>query len=128
MAEQIIDQFIAALGQLEAERELEPLVALFAEDCEVGNVLTKDKLQGRDGAQEFWKNYRDTFGAVRSTFRNRIIADAHAALEWTTAGSAKGGDQIEYSGVSILEIEGDKISRFHAYFAPQELGEQISAA
>jgi limonene-1,2-epoxide hydrolase len=29
--------------------------------------------------------------------------------------------------MSILEIEGDKITRFHAYFDPNKLGKQIVA-
>jgi hypothetical protein len=30
--------------------------------------------------------------------------------------------------VSILETDGDKITRFHAYFNPNKLGKQIVAA
>ena len=37
----------------------------------------------------------------------------------------KNGHEISYEGVSILEVEGDKISRFFAYFDPRKLGKQI---
>ena len=71
MSEQIAKRFIEALGKLEAGRELEELVRLFAPDAEVGNVVSPEKFHGQEGAREFWgAKYRDTFGEVRSTFRN----------------------------------------------------------
>ncbi len=35
------------------------------------------------------------------------------------------GHDFEYEGVSILEVDADKITRFHAYFNPTKLGKQI---
>ena len=125
-SEQTAERFVEALGRLEVGRDLETLVALFAEDCEVGNVVSPEKFAGPEGAREFWAKYRDTFGEVRSTFRNRVYAGGRAALEWTTRGTAAGGAPFEYDGVSILEIEGGRITRFKAYFNPEALGRQVS--
>lgn len=125
MAEHVADQFVEALGKLEAGREVEALVSIFAENCEVGNIISPEKFQGREGAREFWAKYRDTFGEVRSTFRNVIITDGHAALEWTTEGTSSGGDPIRYDGVSILETDGAQIVRFRAYFDAGDLGRQV---
>lgn len=62
---------------------------------------------------------------MRSEFRNIFADEAGlAALEWTTEGISH-GDTVSYDSVSILEIEGDKISRFGAYFDPRRLTEQI---
>ncbi len=124
MAENTAKNFIDALGKLESERDLETIVNLFSEDCKVGNVVTDDK---NIGAKEFWKSYRDNFDEVRSTFRNEIITDKTTALEWTTRGTTGEGHEFEYDGVSVLEIGGDKITRFHAYFDPNKLGKQIAA-
>lgn len=112
MAENTAKNFIDALGKLESDRDLETIVNLFSEDCQVGNVVTDDK---NIGAKEFWKSYRDSFDEVRSTFRNEIITDQTTALEWTTRGTTGKGHEFEYDGVSILEISDDKITRFHAY-------------
>ncbi len=124
MAENTAKNFIDALGKLEAERDLETIVGLFSDDCEIGNVVTEDK---NIGAKEFWTSYRESFGEVRSTFKNEIITDSTAALEWTTSGTTGSGHEFEYEGVSVLEIDGDKITRFHAYFDPNKLGKQIVA-
>ncbi len=125
MSEQIAKQFIAALGKLEAERDLETIASLFAEDAQIDNVTSVAGKQGKGGAKEFWRVYRATFEEMKSTFRNELMTDGRAALEWTTKGSGKAGHEIEYEGVSILEIEGDKITRFYAYFDPRKLGRQL---
>lgn len=119
------EKFIEALNKLESERDLETIVSLFAENCKVGNVVASEDFKGAEGAREFWQNYRQTFGEVKSEFHNRIISDGAAALEWTTTGTSSDGAEIEYDGVSILETEGDKITRFYAYFDPHRLGDQI---
>ena len=126
MSEQIAKRFIEALGKLEAGRELEELVRLFAPDAEVGNVVSPDKFRGQEGAREFWgAKYRDTFGEVRSTFRNIFAAGDRVALEWTTEGTANDGTPLKYDGVSILEIDGGQIKRFRAYFDAGALGRQL---
>ena len=124
MAKELAKQFIDALHKLEADRDLETIVGLFSEDCEIGNVVTEDK---DIGVKEFWTSYRESFGEVESTFRNEIITDDVTALEWTTSGTSGEGHEFKYDGVSILEIEADKITRFHAYFDPNKLGKQIVA-
>ena len=126
MSEQITKKFIEALGRLEAERDLESMVGLFAPDCEVGNVVSPEKFHGPAGAREFWgAKYRDTFGEVRSEFRNVFADETRAALEWTTEGTASDGTPIHYDGVSILEIDGGLITRFRAYFDAGALGRQL---
>ena len=80
---------------------------------------------GHDGLREFWTSYRATFGEMKSEFRNVFADDSgHAALEWTTTGTSN-GDSVSYEGVSILEIEDGKVSRFYAYFNPAHLTEQV---
>ena len=127
MSEQTAKKFIEALGRLEGGREVEAIVRLFAHDCEVGNVISPEKFQGRDGAREFWSaKYRDTFGEVRSTFRNVFATENRAALEWTTEGTASDGTPVGYDGVSILETDGEMITRFRAYFDAGGLGRQLT--
>jgi len=124
MAENAARNFVDALGKLESDRDLDTICGLFSEDCEVGNVVTDDK---NIGAREFWNSYRETFDKVHSTFRNEIITNGVTALEWTTSGTNSDGHEFKYEGVSILETDGERITRFHAYFNPNKLGKQIVA-
>ncbi|MGI8654238.1 MAG: nuclear transport factor 2 family protein [Pyrinomonadaceae bacterium] len=126
MSQKIADKFIEALHKLEESRDLETITGVFAEDAEVGNIVAPEKFNGRGGAREFWTKYRDTFGEVHSTFRNIIVTDNSAALEWTTEGTTNGGAPIKYEGVSVLETKEDAITRFRAYFDAGNLGRQVA--
>lgn len=127
MTEKTAENFIEALRELEANENIEQITSLFASDAKIGNAAMAENSHERQiNAREFWTNYRRTFGEVKSEFRNKIISENAAALEWTTEGTSKDGEPISYEGVSILETEGEKISRFFAYFNPGALGRQIS--
>ena len=126
MAKHIAEKFIGALTELESDHNVELIVALFADDCEVGNVIVSEKFRGIEGARLFWTNYRATFKDVCSIFQKEIYSGNDAALEWTTEGKSKNGRKIKYEGVGILETKDEKITRFCAYFDPKTLGRQIT--
>jgi ketosteroid isomerase-like protein len=124
MSKEVADNFVEALRKLEEDRDVEALVKIHTEDCEVGNVSVPGSFKGQDGLREFWTEYRKTFGEIKSTFRNVFATEEGAALEWTTEGTSD-GDSVSYAGVSILEIEGDKVRRFMAYFDTRNLTPQV---
>ena len=124
MSQQVADDFVEALRKLEEDRDVEDLVRIHAEDCEVGNVSVSETFRGHKGLREFWTEYRKTFDEMKSTFRNVFATEEGAALEWTTEGTSN-GDSVSYDGVSILEIKGGKVHRFIAYFDTRDLTPQI---
>ena len=124
MSKEVADNFVEALRKLEEDRDVEALVKIHTEDCEVGNVSVPGSFKGQDGLCEFWTEYRKTFGEIKSTFRNVFATEEGAALEWTTEGTSD-GDNVSYAGVSILEIEGDKVRRFMAYFDTRDFTPQV---
>ena len=126
MSEEIAHKFIEALRTLEDSKDVEPLAALYTDAAAVGNVLAPDKFHGKDGARQFWTEYRGTFETAKSTFRNVVVGSGNAALEWTTEGTAAEGHPFTYSGVTVLEIDGDSVTRSSAYFDPKALGRQIA--
>ena len=125
VSQEVADRFVEALRKLEEDRDVEALVEVHTDDCDVGNVAVPKTFSGHEGLREFWTSYRDTFGEMKSEFRNVFADDAgHAALEWNTSGDANGKD-VSYNGVSLLEIQEDKVSRFRAYFDPRTVNEQV---
>jgi hypothetical protein len=124
MSREVADNFVAALWELEENEDVEPLVEIHTEDCEVGNVSVPETFNDHEGLREFWTSYRSTFGEMKSKFRNVIATEEGAALEWTTTGTSN-GDSVSYDGVSVLEIEGDKVRRFMAYFDTRHLTRQV---
>ena len=126
MSKELTENFVSALKELERDGNVEVMVPLFAVECEIGNAALKDTLKGTDGMREFWTNYRGTFAELESTFRNRIVSNGTSALEWETTGRSADGEEIRYKGVSVFEHDGEKITRFFAYFDPAHLGKQIT--
>lgn len=125
MSQEVADRFVEALRKLEQDRDVEALVEIHTEDCDVGNVAVPRTFSGHDGLREFWTGYRDTFGDMKSEFRNVFADEAgHAALEWNTSAEAN-GNEVSYDGVSLLEIEEGKVNRFRAYFDPRTVNEQV---
>jgi len=125
MSKEMADTFVAGLHKLEESRDAESLVALYADESEIGNIVAPEKFKGQAGAREFWTKYRDTFGEAHSEFRNIFATEDRAALEWHTTGTSTNGEPVEYEGVTLLEIEGDRITRSRAYFNAGALGRQI---
>ncbi len=125
VSREVAEKFVEALRSLEEERDVDALVEIHTDNCDVGNVAVPRTFSGHDGLREFWTGYRDTFGEMRSEFRNVFADEAgHAALEWNTTGEANGKD-VSYDGVSLLEIEDGKVSRFRAYFDPRSVSTQV---
>jgi len=125
MSEEVAKKFIEALRILEETKDAGPLTALYVGNAVAGNLIAPDQFHGSDGARTFWTEYRGTFETAKSTFRNVIAGDGSAALEWTTEGVGFDGQPFIYSGVTVLEIEGNHIKRSSAYFDPEALGRQL---
>jgi ketosteroid isomerase-like protein len=126
MTQEVAYRFIEALNALEEEGEVEPIVATFAEACEIGTPINPDKLHGKARAREFWTGYRTAFRNIHSTFRNIVIGDNSIALEWTASGVSKAGREFHYDGVSILDTAGPRITHFRTYFDSRVMHEQMT--
>lgn len=75
MCREVAERFVEALRTLEEERDVEPLVEIHAEDCEVGNVSVPGTFTGHEGLRKFWSSYRRTFGEMGSSFRNVFASE-----------------------------------------------------
>ena len=118
MAASDAQRFIEALRRLEEAKDAESIVTLFDDRAELSNPVQTKALKGRDGARQFWDTYRGSFQEIHSEFRNVAATDGCALLEWSSRGRALDGTPVEYDGVSVLEFEDGKVSRFRAYFDP----------
>ncbi|MGE7369320.1 nuclear transport factor 2 family protein [Neorhizobium sp. NPDC001467] len=116
----IAQTFIDALARLEAERDVDAIANLFADDAEISNPLVQHRDGGRQAAKTFWSQYRAAFGEIRSEFRAVKEVEGMAFLEWTSKG-AMDGKPFEYGGVSVLESDGDRITAFRTYFDTRKL-------
>ncbi|MFW6059659.1 MAG: nuclear transport factor 2 family protein [Phycisphaeraceae bacterium] len=116
MASETTDQFIDALHRLERERDVDAIAALFADDAELMNAARISVPRGEGGVRKFWRAYRQAFDDIHSQFTSVKEGEGFAVLEWHSEGMQRGGGPIRYDGVSVLELQGDRIKRFAIYY------------
>ena len=80
------------------DRDVEGLVRIHAEDCEVGNVSVSETFRGHEGLREFWTEYRKTFGEMKSSFRNVIATETASASNTVSTPNRRATDP---SGVAM---------------------------
>jgi hypothetical protein len=128
-------QFIDALHTLEqgavedAAQKVGALVEMHSDDGRIINAALKlagEERQGQDGARDFWIEYRKTFGEAYSDFFQVTSNEESAGLFWTTKGTGKDGQPMEYDGVSLLVFNDEgKISLFRGYYDTRELSRSV---
>jgi ketosteroid isomerase-like protein len=120
----LADRFVGQLQELE-QGDIEcarALAELFSEDAELTNSIieadgAKTRRGGREEIAQFWREYRESFQAIRSEFIDITASDHSAGLFWTSDGSSADGHPLHYEGVSLLKFdESGKIKNFKAYF------------
>lgn len=116
MASEIASRFMQTLQQIEAAKEVEPLVDLFTDDAELSNLATPKPLLGKEGARQFWQKYLSVFNHIHSTFSHVVEDETSAVLEWTSKGTLSNSEEVNYQGVSILEIVDGRVQKFRTYY------------
>jgi ketosteroid isomerase-like protein len=119
----VVRNFMRCLREAENHRETKSLCELFAENAELVNITrqptsksSQPNPQPNPSVKSFWSHYLGAFDRVESHFLNVIDDGSSAVLEWRSSGRLPMGLPVEYSGVSILEYEGDRISKFRTYY------------
>lgn len=118
--------FIDALRALEDSGDVERMVALYADDADTKGPADHEPHVGPEGARRFWRMYRDSFQAIRSTFTKVSESpDGTVTLEWTSEGRLVTGGAVRYAGTSIVEMRDGRVRRFHTYFDTRELEQHL---
>ncbi len=112
----VAERFAAALQQAEQSGDVGPLADLFAADAELATLAKPDPVRGPDAARQFWTDYLKAFDGVRSEFTHTAAGGSTALLEWTSAGTRPNGHPFQYRGASVLEVDGDRVTKFRTYY------------
>ena len=109
-------RFIAALRMVEQRRDLEPMVELFTDEAELSRLDGQDARRGPDGAREFWTEFRESFDEIKSTVVHATEGENAVALEWHAEGTLPGGQDFSCTGVSVVDIDGARVTGFRTYY------------
>lgn len=106
-------RFVAALRKFEQDSDPAPLVELFTDDA---TLLRFDARGERQGVEAFWREYRGQFDEVRTTFYNVVEGSDQFALEWSSTATLRGGRSLEYRGVTVIDLDGERVVRLRTYY------------
>ena len=110
--------FADQLNKLEADGDVDRFVGeVFAAEVELVRPESHQQLSGHDGARTFWTQYLAHFDSIRSEFSRVVDSDDLGVLEWRSTGRLRTGADIAYSGVSVLDLDGEgRVRRFATYY------------
>jgi len=109
-AHAIIDLF-----EIINRRDLVRFKDLLTEEAEFYFPKTQPLL-GRDRITRFFKILFRQYPKLAFEVQGEIIQGQRAAVHWTNQGVHKSGKPYENEGVTILELEGDKIRYISDFF------------
>jgi ketosteroid isomerase-like protein len=109
------DYTIIDLFEIINRRDLDRFSALLTEEAEFYFPKTQP-LFGRDQIIRFFKILFRQYPKLAFEVQGEIIQGQKAAVHWTNQGVHKSGAPYENEGVTILELEGDKIRYMSDFF------------
>lgn len=122
-----------ATQQLVREYFRSPSADFFAGEAQLHDTSQPRALRGREEIAAFLRLFREAFpdGAYEL---HTVLADGErAAAEWTFRGTHSGpamevpatGRSVEFSGVSVYEVEGSRFLRARIYYDTGTLADQL---
>ena len=109
-------RFIAGLRKLEQNGNLDALADLVTDDAEVKSIDGHGPRTGPDGIRELFGEYLRQFDRISTTFTQVTEGESHAALEWSSDATLPGGHPITYTGITVIDLDGESVSGFRTCY------------
>lgn len=109
-------RFAAALQEFESRGDSSALVEMFADGAQLSRPEVSRAGSSTDDPAAYWEAYAAQFDEIRTEFHQTRETDDFGWLEWTSSGSLSTGRDIEYAGVSLLELDDGLVTRFATYY------------
>ncbi|MHA6630985.1 nuclear transport factor 2 family protein [Pseudonocardia sichuanensis] len=106
--------FAEGLRRFERDADAAAFAGLFAEGAVTRRLDARGDRRGE--VEQFWREYREQFTDVSTTFDNAVEGGDEVALEWTSEATLQNGRPLRYRGVTALGFDGDRISWLRTYY------------
>ena len=106
--------FADALQTFEKDGDASAFAALFTVDAITQRLDARGERRGE--VEQFWQEYRAQFDSISTTFYDVVEGGDRVALEWTSDATLTDGRPLQYRGVTIVDLDGDKISKLRTYY------------
>ncbi len=107
-------KFAAGLHDLDKDGDAAAFAALFADDAVTQRFDARGERRGE--VEQFWTEYRAQFQSITTTFYDVVEGGDRFALEWTSDATLSDGRPIQYRGVTVIDLDGDKITKLSTYY------------
>ena len=106
--------FATALQTFEKDGDVAAFAALFADDAVTQRFDARGERRGE--VEQFWQEYRGQFESISTTFYDVVEGGDRFALEWTSDATLSDGRPLQYRGVTVIDLDGEKISKLGTYY------------
>ena len=106
--------FATALQTFEKDGDAAAFAALFTDDAVTQRFDARGERSGE--VEQFWQEYRAQFDSISTTFYDVVEGDDRFALEWSSDARTADGRPLQYRGVTVIDLDGDKITRLRTYY------------
>ena len=106
--------FATALQSFEKDGDASSFAKLFAADAVTQRFDARGERRGE--VEQFWQEYRAQFDSISTTFYDVVEGGDRVALEWTSDATLADGRPLQYRGVTVILLDGDKITKLRTYY------------
>ena len=107
-------KFAAGLHELDKNGDAAAFAAQFTDDAITQRFDARGERRGE--VEQFWQEYRAQFQSITTTFYDVVEGGDRFALEWTSDATLSDGRPIQYRGVTVIDLDGDKVTRLRTYY------------
>ena len=106
--------FATGLQTFEKDGDAAAFAALFADDAVTQRFDARGERSGE--VEAFWQEYRAQFQSISTTFYDVVEGGDRFALEWTSEATLVDGRPLQYRGVTVIDLDGEKITKLSTYY------------
>ena len=107
-------KFAAGLHELDKNGDAAAFAAQFTDDAVTQRFDARGERRGE--VEQFWQEYRAQFQSISTTFYDVVEGGDRFALEWTSDATLADGRPIQYRGVTVIHLDGDKVTKLRTYY------------
>jgi ketosteroid isomerase-like protein len=106
--------FASGLQTFEKDGDAAAFAALFADDAVTQRFDARGERSGE--VEAFWQEYRAQFQSISTTFYDVVEGGDRFALEWISEATLVDGRPLQYRGVTVIDLDGEKITKLSTYY------------
>ena len=107
-------RFAAGLHDLDESGDAAAFAEQFTDDAVTQRFDARGERRGE--VEQFWREYHAQFRSISTTFYDVVEGGDRFALEWTSDATLSDGRPIQYRGVTVIDLDGDKITKLSTYY------------